>query len=97
MPDAPILKKMMVQHIHLFQTPIESIGADKGYYSKENHQLVLDFGIKEVVIQRPRRRLKDPPQNPISQEAQGRLENCRAGIEPNIGHLKNTGRWDAHV
>ena len=88
MPDAASLKKMVVQHIHLFQTPIESIGTDKGYYSKENEQLALDFGIKEVAIQRPRRRLKDSPQNPISQDTLERLENRRAGIEPIIGHLK---------
>ena len=88
MPDAASLKKMVVQHIHLFQTPIESIGTDKGYYAKENEQLALDFGIKEVVIQRSRRRLKDSPQNPISQDTLERLENRRAGIEPIIGHLK---------
>ncbi len=88
MPDAANLKKMVVQHIHLFQAPIESIGTDKGYYSKENEQLALDFGIKEVAIQRPQRRLKDAPQNPISHDALERLENRRAGIEPVIGHLK---------
>ena len=41
---------MVVQHIELFQTPIESIGTDKGYYSKDNEKLALDFGVKAVAI-----------------------------------------------
>ena len=88
MPDAASLKKMVMQHIELFQTPIESIGTDKGYYSKDNEKLSLDFGIKEIAIQKPQRKLKDAPFNPISKEQLGRLENRRAGIEPIIGHLK---------
>ena len=54
----------------------------------------MDFGIKEVAIQRPRRRLKDSPQNPISQDTLERLENRRAGIEPIIGHLKKYWQMD---
>lgn len=79
---------MVIQHIELFQTPIESIGTDKCYYSKENEQLALDFGVKAVAIQKPKRKLKDAPVNPISQEQLETLENRRAGIEPIIGHLK---------
>ena len=56
MPDAASLKKMVVQHIELFQTPIESIGTDKGYYSKENEKLALDFGVNAVAIQKPQRK-----------------------------------------
>jgi transposase, IS5 family len=74
--------------IETFQTPIESIGTDKGYYSKENEQLALDFGVKAVAIQKPQRTLKDAPKNPISQECIELLANRRAGIEPIIGHLK---------
>ncbi|MFO2971141.1 transposase [Legionella pneumophila serogroup 10] len=88
MPDAASLKKMVVQHINLFQAPIDSIGTDKGYYSKENEKLALDFGVKAVAIQRPNRKLNDAPVNPISQEQLEALENRRAGIEPIIGHLK---------
>lgn len=36
MPDAANLKNMVVQHIELFQTHIESLVTDKGYYSEEN-------------------------------------------------------------
>ncbi len=88
MPDAASLKKMVVQHIELFRTPIESIGTDKGYYSKDNEKLVLDFGVKAVAIQKPQRKLKDAPINPISKAQLETLENRRAGIEPIIGHLK---------
>lgn len=88
MPDAASLKKMVMQHIELFQTPIESIGTDKGYYSKDNEKLALDFGIKAVAIQRPNRKLNDAPVNPILPEQLEILENRRAGIEPIIGHLK---------
>ena len=88
MPDAASLKKMVVQHIELFQTPVESIGTDKGYYSKDNEKLALDFGVKAVAIQRPNRKLNNAPDNPISQEQLEALENRRAGIEPIIGHLK---------
>ena len=67
---------------------IESIGTDKGYYSKDNEKLALDFGVKAVAIQRPNRKLNNAPDNPISQEQLEALKNRRAGIEPIIGHLK---------
>lgn len=88
MPDAASLKKMVVQHINLFQASIDSIGTDKGYYSKDNEKLALDFGVKAVAIQKPQRKLNNDPDNPISQEQLEALENRRAGIEPIIGHLK---------
>ena len=66
MPDANSFKKMLMQHIMLFQTPIESIATDKGYYSKENEKIALDFGVKAVGIPRPIRKLKNAPDNPIS-------------------------------
>lgn len=88
MPDASSVKDMLVEHIELFQTPIASISADKGYYSKENERLALAFGIKAVGIQRPNRTLRDAPYNPMSKEQEELLANRRAGIEPIIGHLK---------
>jgi IS5 family transposase len=89
MPDAESFKRMLAGHIELFKTPIESISTDKGYYSKENEQLALDFGIKEVGTQRPNRKLSNPPDNPISEEAREKLYNRRSGIEPIISHLKS--------
>lgn len=88
MPDAASLKSMILRHIETFQTPIESLGTDKGYYSKENEQLALDFGISHVAIQRPCRKLDKPPDNPISEEQLALLTRRRSGIEPLIGHLK---------
>ena len=84
MPDARSLKGMLIEHIHLFQTPIESIATDKGYYSKDNEQLALDFKIKKIGIQRPNPTLRNAPNIDYEQT----LENRRAGIEPLIGHLK---------
>jgi len=60
----------------------------KGYYSKDNEQLALDFGVKEVAIHKPTRKLNGAPINPISQEHLEVLKNRRPGIEPIIGHLK---------
>ncbi len=90
MPDAASFKPMLTHHIELFQTPIKSMGTDKGYYSKDNEKLALDFSVKQVAVQRPNRKLKDPPDNPITPEQLELLENRRAGIEPIIGHLKKS-------
>ena len=79
---------MVKKHIELFQKPIESISTDKGYYSKDNEKLALDFGIEKVGIQRPRRKLDKPPDNPATDDDQVMLANRRSGIEPLIGHLK---------
>jgi transposase, IS5 family len=91
MPDAESLKPMIRGHLNLFQTPIESGGMDKGYYSKDNEQFMLDVGVKNVALQRPHRSLRDPPNNPINEERLTELINRRARIEPIIGHLKR--RW----
>lgn len=88
MADPIIFKDMIKTHIELFQTPINSIATDKGYYSKANEKLALDFGIKEVGMQRPVRILRNLPDNPIDDETKEKLFNRRSGIEPIIGHLK---------
>ena len=87
MPDAISLKGMLIEHIHLFQTPIESVATDKGYYAKDNEQLALDFKIKKIGIQRPIRKLRNAPDIDYEQT----LEHRRAGIEPLFCHLKR--RW----
>jgi transposase, IS5 family len=79
MPDAASLKNMVVQHIETFQTPIESIGTDKGYYSKENEQLALDFGVKAVAIQKPQRKLKTPLIIPFLKNASSCLQIAEQG------------------
>lgn len=46
------------------------------------------------IHKRPLRKLKDPPDNPISIEQLRLLVNRRAGIEPIIGHLKKYWQMD---
>jgi hypothetical protein len=88
MNDPESFKKVLKGHIETFKTPMKSITTDKGYYSKDNERLALGFGIDKVAVQRPNRKLKDAPDNPISKEDQEALYNRRSGIEPLIGHLK---------
>lgn len=90
--DPHQIKPMLKQHIELFQTPIESLVTDKGYYSKDNEKFALELGIEKVAIQRPRRKLDKPPDNPLTDEQLEPLVNRRAGIEAIIGHLKQDGQ-----
>lgn len=91
MNDPESLKPMVRGHLNLFQKPLESAGADKGYYSKDNEKFLLDLKTREVALQRPQRKLIDAPDNPISAERLEQLVNRRSGIEPIISHLKR--RW----
>jgi transposase, IS5 family len=91
MHDPESLKPMIRCHLNTFQQPIESAGADKGYYSKDNEQFLLDLKIPEVALQKINRKYNDPPDNPLSPERLEELVNRRSGIEGIIGHLKR--RW----
>lgn len=55
-------------------------------FAKRNISASLD-----VAIQRPQRKLRDPPNNTITEERLTELINRRSGIEPLIGHMKK--RW----
>ena len=88
MPDAEALKPMIRTHLNTFQKPIESAGADKGYYSKDNEQFLLDLKVTEVALQKINRKYNDPPDNPLPPERLLELINRRSGIEGIIGHLK---------
>jgi hypothetical protein len=37
---------------------------DLGYYAKDNEKFLLDLGVKDVGLQRPQRKLRDPQQKP---------------------------------
>lgn len=90
LPDAESLKVTIERHKRLFDgMDIESVSADKGYYSKENERYLLGQGVKEVGLQRPKRKLIGAPYNPIDDITKEKLNNRRAGIEPLIGHLKH--------
>ncbi len=91
MQDQECVKPMIIGHLNLFQKAIESAGTDKGYYSKDNEKFMLNLGVKDVGLQRPQRKLRDPPNNPITEERLTELINRRSGIEPLIGHMKK--RW----
>jgi hypothetical protein len=82
---------MIRSHLNTFQRPIESAGADKGYYSKDNERFLLDLKVKEVALQKINRKYNDPPDNPLPPERLELLVNRRSGIEGIIGHLKR--RW----
>lgn len=88
MPDAEALKPMVRANLNTFQQPIESVGADKGYYSKDNEQFLLDLKVPEVALQKINRKYNDPPDNPLPPERLEELINRRSGIEGVIGHLK---------
>jgi hypothetical protein len=65
MPDAEALKPMVRTHLNTFQQPIESTGADKGYYSKDNERFLLNLKAPEVALQKINRKYNDPPDNTL--------------------------------
>lgn len=81
MPDAEALKPMVHPHLKTFAQPIESPGADKGYYSKYNEQFLLDLKVPEVALQKINRKYNDPPDNTLPLERLEKLINRRSGLE----------------
>lgn len=92
MPDKTSLSLIIEEHEKTFdKAKINSIGTDKGYYSKKNEKLLLQKGVNEIGMQRPWN-IKKPKQKPLSKEREEELVNRRSGIEPLIGHLKQGGQ-----
>ncbi|MBA8667540.1 transposase [Holosporaceae bacterium 'Namur'] len=90
MEDRHSIELMIRTHEELFGEGIlGSVAADKGYYSKANHEVLSSSGIKEIGLQKPGR--NSIPQSPNANEIESKLTNRRAGIEPLIGHMKN--KW----
>lgn len=90
MNDKQSLSRLLLEHKDSFlEQGIESLATDKGYYSKNNEELLIGVGIKEIGIARPvnikRAKLH-------SEETLEKLANRRAGIEPLIGHIKRGGQ-----
>jgi hypothetical protein len=82
--DKQSLLPMVQEHEHVFgEGALESLGTDKGYYTKKNEKELREK-ISEVGIQIPGN-VKE--QRKIDQA----LKDRRAGIEPLIGHVKNFG------
>jgi len=85
--DKHAIKPLVEQNQELFgEGKLESITADKGYYSRANKEYLIKLGIKEIGLQESG---KDSSLPDIADQAlKEELLNRRAGIEPLIGHLK---------
>ncbi len=80
--------------VHLFlktfgPQKLESVGADRGYFSEKNIRSIKSFGVKKIAIQKPRN--CNNKFCILSKEDERQLSNRRAGIEPLIGHVKQLG------
>lgn len=90
MNDKQSLAALLLEHNHFFKEKcIESLSTDKGYYSKDNEQLLIEKGVKEIGIARP---VNIKREKLHSEETLEKLANRRAGIEPLIGHIKRGGQ-----
>ena len=66
MPDKKSMVLMMDTHEETFgKIDMESVGTDKGYYSKRNEKLLHERGVKEIGIQRPEN-IKSERVSPLS-------------------------------
>ena len=90
--DKQSIDSMLTLHAELFgQNTLDSVTADKGYYSKRNENTLKAASVKEIGLQKPQQKKKNNTgvnQQPISES----LINRRAGIEPLIGHAKQKGQ-----
>jgi IS5 family transposase len=87
--DKKSIQPMLALHDTLFgEQTLDSITADKGYYSKKNEQLIKDHHVKESGLQKPQQNRKIIRQQELSED----LINRRAGIEPLIAHAKQKGQ-----
>jgi len=86
--DKKSMQSMIKLHQEWFSgTTLESVTADKGYYSKANEKALKDAQVKKLGLQKPIRK-KTNSDNGVSEK----LVNRRAGIEPLIGHVKHLGQ-----
>jgi len=87
MADKENFSKMINTHLQLFgEDTLESVAADKGYYSKKNENDLIKQGIVKYGLQKPGVK-RDLSAN--EQLVETELINRRAGIEPLIGHIKH--------
>ena len=87
MEDHASLPVIIEQHQQLFGLKtLNSVATDKGYASKENRNILIDAGVREIGMQL--QGIKEQPVL-IDIETTTKLKNRRASIEPLIGHLKH--------
>jgi len=88
--DTQALPQMIYAHRKIFGlTEIQSVAADKRYFSPTNINALKRAKVKDIGIQAPSS-VKNLPFN-IKEEHASSLRDRRAGIEPLIGHLKHGG------
>jgi hypothetical protein len=91
MDDKQSLIPLVEAHAKLFgEGKLVSVAADKGYWKATNQRGLTQRGVVESGLQRPAN-IKNKQGLP-SPEAQDRLRDRRAGIEPMIGHAKHGGQ-----
>ena len=88
MEDKKEFQNILKEHKSIFgQGVVETVTADKGYYSRENEKFLREeFGCS-IGLQRPgnvKDQVEEGPQKEI-------LYNRRSGVEPVIGHAKKFG------
>ncbi len=87
MNDKNELKSALEEHEEIFGKEIlDSVTADKGYYSQKNINFVKELTGNADGLQRPAT-VKDQVVGPQKEE----LYNRRSGVEPVIGHAKQFG------
>lgn len=89
MNDKISLPSILEEHARIFGKGIlQSVATDKGYWSRRNHDMVIEMKASPVGMQRPKQPGKELTQ--LDQEAL-QLRDRRAGIEPLIGQIKHGG------
>lgn len=91
MNDKKSLLPMVEEHAALFgQMKLQSVAADKGYWSQKNLLGLSALGVEEIGLQHPAN-IKRTTGLP-GQVIQERLRDRRAGIEALIGRTKQGGQ-----
>jgi transposase, IS5 family len=91
MNDKQSLVSILDEHQLLFgENALESMSADKGYWSAKNLKAAAKRNIKNIGLQAPSN-IKNKKHLP-TKEIQDELRDRRAGIEPLIGHAKHGGQ-----
>jgi len=87
MNDKASFSELIAEHERLFGLgSLETVAADKGYFTKRNRRLLDAKNVPQVGLQKPGKALEeDSPQKTL-------LYIRRAGIEPLIGHVKQGGQ-----
>lgn len=90
--DKQSVQPMLELHAELFgQNALDSVTADKGYYSKKNERIIQSASVNEIGLQKPQQKNKNNTSGKL-QDVSESLINRRAGIEPLIGHAKQKGQ-----